>query len=56
MINPTLQESREAMANGQWKEARHLLEHELQQNPSGEIFELLASTLMSQENIFHSNS
>ncbi len=30
------------MAHGQWKEARHLLEQQLQQNPSAEIFEELA--------------
>jgi LuxR family maltose regulon positive regulatory protein len=42
MPNSPLQESREAMANGQWKEARHLLEQQLQQNPSAEIFEELA--------------
>jgi len=40
-ISP-LQESREAMTNGQWKEARHLLEQQLQQNSSAEIFEDLA--------------
>jgi len=39
MDNSTLQESREAMAKGRWKDARHLLEQELQLNPSGEIFE-----------------
>ena len=30
------------MANGQWKEARHLLEQQLEQTPSAEIFEDLA--------------
>src|SRR4030095_15330745 len=42
MPNSPLQESREAMTNGQWKEARHLLEQQLQQNSSAEIFEDLA--------------
>jgi LuxR family transcriptional regulator, maltose regulon positive regulatory protein len=42
MAHSIIEESREAMANGQWKEARHLLEHELQQNPSGELFEEMA--------------
>jgi pentatricopeptide repeat protein len=42
MSNSPLQQSREAMANGQWKEARHLLEQQLPQNPSAEIFEELA--------------
>jgi len=42
MPNSSLQESREAIAKGQWKEARDLLEHQLQQNPSAEIFEELA--------------
>ena len=32
------------MANGRWKEVRELLEHQLQQNPSSEIFEELART------------
>src|SRR5918912_786410 len=52
MLSSPSQESREAMAKGRWKEARHLLEHKLsssakatadgQQNPSAEIFEELA--------------
>ncbi|HEY7159846.1 MAG TPA: LuxR C-terminal-related transcriptional regulator [Acidobacteriota bacterium] len=42
MLNSPLQESREAMGSGRWKEARHLLEHQLQQNPTAEVFEELA--------------
>src|SRR5690242_11037256 len=42
MFNSPLQDSREAMANGRWNEARYLLEQQLQQNPSAEIFEELA--------------
>jgi DNA-binding CsgD family transcriptional regulator len=42
MSNSHLQQSREAMANGQWKESRHLLEQQLEQSPSAEIFEELA--------------
>jgi len=37
-----LQQCREAIANGQWKEARQLLEQQLQQSSSAEIFEELA--------------
>jgi DNA-binding CsgD family transcriptional regulator len=42
MPNSPSQESTKAMANGQWKEARQLLEQQLQQYPSAEIFEELA--------------
>lgn len=42
MLNSPSQEIRDAMANGRWREARHLLEHQMQQNPSAEIFEELA--------------
>jgi tetratricopeptide (TPR) repeat protein len=44
MFDSSLQESRKAMTNGQWKEARHLLEECLQQNRSAGIFEELART------------
>src|SRR4030095_13035368 len=42
MPNSPLQERKEAMTNSQWKDARHLLEQQLQQNSSAEIFEDLA--------------
>ena len=42
MTNSSLQQGKEAMANGRWKEARHLLEDELQQHSSAEVFEELA--------------
>src|SRR4030095_6487751 len=50
MPNSPLQESREAMANGQWKEARHLLEQQLQQNPSADDYaKALASAQIFEE-------
>jgi DNA-binding CsgD family transcriptional regulator len=42
MHDSPLQKSREAMDHGKWKEARDLLEKQLQQNPSPEVFEELA--------------
>jgi DNA-binding CsgD family transcriptional regulator/intracellular sulfur oxidation DsrE/DsrF family protein len=42
MLHSSLQESRKEMANGQWKQARDLLEQHLQQTCSAELFEELA--------------
>lgn len=42
MLNSSLQESKIAMANGRWKEARDLLEQHLEQAHSAELFEALA--------------
>jgi len=39
MPDTLLQKSRKAIAQGHWKEALHLLEHELQHNHSAEVFE-----------------
>jgi len=44
MSNSALQRSKQAMANGQWKKAHDLLQQELQQNSSAEVFEEIART------------